>query len=190
MSLDASAHRAFVSLQSATESVAVIDTDTNALLQRLPVPVAYWTAADPATHQVYFSSHASSDPVYVYDSQSLTEKSRIQPSPATSPYGLAVDSANGRLYVARLDGVLIVSAADNSIRQLVELPGRAFGVAAFPEQRMAYATGEALADATWVIGGPMARVTADELVFPKWQTQQTGFVDSAGRLPLTVTGVS
>lgn len=83
-----------------------------------------------------------------------------------------------------------MSTADNSIRQLVELPGRAFGVAAFPEQRMAYATGEALADATWVIGGPMAEVTPDELVFPKWQTQQTGFVDSAGRLPLTVTGVS
>lgn len=48
----------------------------------------------------------------------------------------------------------------------------------------------AATDVAGGIGAPMARVTPDELVFPKSMTQQTGFVDSAGTSPLTVTGLS
>lgn len=189
VSLDPGAQRAFVSLQTPDNSVAVIDTGTNALVGRLPIPVVYWTATDPQTHQLYAASHTFGYPIHVVDTQTLADEGTITTDPARPPYGLAVDSANGRLYAGRANEVMIVATADNRILQRIPVGGYTYMVATFPERRMAFATGEST-DSTWLIGGPMARVTPDELVFPKGMTQQTGFVLSAGRLPLTVTGLS
>lgn len=124
---------------SSRDALWVIDTTTNRVLRRIPIPGIEGVAVGPATGRVYLTVRAAS--LWVLDAKTYAVEAKI-PVPAVSP--IEADPRSDRVYVADYESdtqrLLVIDGAGKRITD--RIPGAGGVVGRDDTRRTLYAFGE------------------------------------------------
>ncbi|MFT3714597.1 MAG: YncE family protein [Gordonia sp. (in: high G+C Gram-positive bacteria)] len=134
--VDESRHRAYVGSadyeSKKNNFVAVIDTDTDTVVKKIPVPNNARPKVDPATGKVWVASFATGK-IVIIDPDSLSVVQTIETT--TTPAKLAIDSVHRRVYTSNLQKKTItVLGADSGAILTTLKPGVAVHTLAVDEK--------------------------------------------------------
>ncbi|HEX5502868.1 MAG TPA: choice-of-anchor D domain-containing protein, partial [Thermomicrobiales bacterium] len=134
-------------------TISVIDSASNTVVATIPIPrgipVPMGVAVNPATNRVYvtYLSSVTSTAVAVIDGATNTVVTTIPLASTTccaaGTFGVAVDPATNRVYVAVASdppGVAVIDGATNTVVTTIPLDGTPYSVAVNPSTNRVYAT--------------------------------------------------
>ncbi len=144
-----------------SNSVSVVDTNTNVVTQTINVPNgSVGVAYSPDGSKVYVTGFSTSNNVTVIDTATNTVSATI--AVGDTPIGIAINPAGTKAYVTNYVGntVSVINLADNTVSGTITVGTSPFGVVFSPDGSRAYVANNASGEVTVINATSDAVITS------------------------------